>query len=347
MSATAEAYRLRDRSVLVTGATGKVGRRLVRVLLGARARVSVLTRDPVGARTLWPEAPLDLRSGDLTDPATLDGLLEGIDTVLHLASYSPRPDEPEIYEAPAHWPVTALGTRRLAALVPGSQVARIVYVSSVKAMGDAAGARGRPADERDEPRPDTLYGRAKLDAEQCVLALGRSAGVHAAVLRLPMVYGLEGAGNLARMIDAVARGRFPPWPHIENRRSAVHVDDALRATLLLADNPMAGGEVYLITDGRPYSTRWLYESIRDALGRPAPAWAVPYWLLAAAAGAGSLMERLSGRAMPLTRVGLQKLTRDAWYSSEKIARELGFVPEHSLATEIPRLVDAYLHSGSA
>jgi nucleoside-diphosphate-sugar epimerase len=148
------------------------------------------------------------------------------------------------------------------------------------------------------------------------------------------------------MIDAVARGRFPPWPRVENRRSAIHVDDAVRAALLLASDPRAAGQVYLATDGRAYSTRWLYEQIRLALGRPAPAWVVPLWLLKTAASAGSLAERLTGRAMPLTRVGLSKLTGDAWYSSEKIRRDLGFEPEHSLEREIPDLVRAYLESGA-
>jgi nucleoside-diphosphate-sugar epimerase len=330
--------------VLVTGATGKVGRRLVSALLAEGARVSILSRDPERARGLWPGAPIDARRGDLTDLSTLGGVLEGIELVFHLASYAPAPTEPDLYEAPAHWPVTALGTRNLAALVARSGVSRLVYLSSVKAMGDAVAAAGHPADEESEPQPDTLYGRAKLDAERSVLAMGRAPGLHVAVLRLPMVYGLAGQGNVARMIDAVARSRFPPWPPIENRRSAVHVDDAVRAALLLARDDRAAGQVYLVTDGRPYSTRWLYEQIRQALGRPVPHWSVPLWLLGAAAWGGTLLERLSGRAMPLTRVGLAKLAGDAWYASDKLQRELGFVPGHRLDEEIPRLVRAYLDS---
>lgn len=328
--------------VLVTGATGKVGRRLVAALLAEGARVAILSRDPGRARDLWPGAPIEGRRGDLREPATLGRLLDGIELVFHLASYAPGPREPDVYGSPAHWPVTALGTRNLAARVAEGRVTRLVYVSSVKAMGDAVAARGRPAREGDEPAPETLYGRAKLDAERSVLALGGSAGIHAAVLRLPMVYGLTGQGNIARMIDAVARGRFPPWPRVENRRSAVHVEDAVGAALLLARDARAAGGVYLVTDGCPYSTRWLYEQVRRALGRPVPRWTVPMWLLEAAASAGSLAERLSGRAMPLTRVGLGKLKGDAWYSSERIERELGFSPRHGLEAEIPRMVRAYL-----
>ena len=342
MSAETGGLAFADRRVLVTGATGKVGRRLVSTLLGEGARVSVLTRDAERARTLWPDVTVDCRSGDLTLPETLPGVLDDIDTVFHLASYSPAADEPDIYEAPAHWPVTALGARHLAEVVAPSGVSRLVYLSSVKAMGDGAGALGRPADESDAPRPDSLYGRAKLDAERTLLALGRDARRHVSILRLPMVYGLPGQGNLARMIDAVARGRFPPWPRVENRRSAVHVDDAVGAALLLAEHPSAAGRVYLVTDGRPYSTRWLYEEILAALGRGLPGWTVPRWVLEAVAMGGTLAERLTGRAMPLTRVGLSKLMGDAWYSSERIERELGFVPAHTLADEIPRLVADYL-----
>jgi UDP-glucose 4-epimerase len=333
---------LRGAPVLVTGATGKVGRRLVSALLREGALVTILTRDPERARGLWPGEAITWRRGDLTDPETLGGLLDGIEGVFHLASYAPAPGEPDIYEAPAHWPVTALGTRNLTALVAESRVTRLLYLGSVKAMGDAVAAAGRPADESSEPRPDSLYGRAKLEAEHSVMALGRVSGIHVAVLRLPMVYGLPGQGNIARMIDAVARGRFPPWPRIENRRSAVHVDDTVRAALLLARDPRAAGQVYLVTDGRPYSTRWLYEQIRSALGRPVPRWSVPLWLLEAVAAAGSGLERLSGRAMPLTRVGLAKLKGDAWYSSERLGLELGFVPAHQLEKEIPLMVRDYL-----
>jgi len=337
---------LTEFSVLVTGATGKVGRRLVTALLAEGARVSILTRDPRRARVLWPDAEIDCRQGDLTERATLGGLLDGIDAVVHLASYSPAPTEPDIYEAPAHWPVTALGTRNLTELAGKSGVSRLVYLSSVKSMGDSVAATATPADESSEPQPDSLYGRAKLDAERSVLGLGGVSGAQAAVLRLPMVYGLPGQGNIARMIDAVARRRFPPWPHIQNRRSAIHIDDAVRAALLLLQDPRAAGQVYLVTDGRPYSTRWLYEHICRALGRAVPRWSVPIWLLEAVALAGTLAERLSGRAMPLTLVGLSKLKGDAWYSSAKIERELGFVPRHHLEDEIPRMVQAYLESSA-
>ena len=333
---------LRGTSVLVTGATGKVGRRLVAALVAEQARVTILTRSPEHARALWPEAPVVCRRADLTDASGLGVALDGIAWVFHLASYSPAPSEGDIYEAAAHWPVTAEGTKNLVVAAGAAGVRRLVYLSSVKAMGDAAGAGPAPANEETPAEPDSLYGRAKLAAERLVLTFGDDPHRHATVLRLPMVYGLPGQGNVARMIDAIARNRFPPWPSTNNRRSAIHVDDAVQAALVAAAHPRAAGQVFLVTDGCEYSTRWLYEQIRLALGRRVPAWTVPLWVLSTAASVGTLIERVSGRAMPLNSTGLNKLAGNAWFSSEKIRRELGFVPRHRLADEIPRLVEAYL-----
>ncbi|NCC29033.1 MAG: NAD-dependent epimerase/dehydratase family protein, partial [Gammaproteobacteria bacterium] len=190
------------------------------------------------------------------------------------------------------------------------------------------------------PAPDSLYGRAKLAAERSVLELGRATARHTVVLRLPMVYGLGGSGNIARMVKAVAARRFPPWPRIENHRAAIHVEDAVAAAILVAGRPETAGEVYLVTDGRDYSTRWLYEQSLIALGRPLPRWTVPLPVLRLAAGIGTLGERLSRRRMPLTLDGLGKLTGDAWFSSAKLEQALGFRARHTLETEIPHLARA-------
>lgn len=322
--------------VLVTGATGQVGRRLVSALLATGHPVTVLTRSPESARRLWPNDGVRVHVGDLTEAETLAGLGAGLRTVFHLASYAPRPDEPDLYNAPDHWRVTAEGTANLVAALAEAPIERLVHVSTVKAMGDRAGALGRPAGADTPPEPDCLYGRAKLAAERRVLEFGRARGIEASVMRLPMVYGLDDAGNIARMVEAVAAGRFPPWPRLDNRRSAIHVDDAIAAALLIAGHQASSDRTYIATDGRPYSTRWIYEQILSALGHPIPRWTVPLWMLRGAALGGTLAERRLGRRMPLTLDALSKLTGDAWYDSSAIAA-LGFVPRHGLADEIKRL----------
>jgi nucleoside-diphosphate-sugar epimerase len=173
------------------------------------------------------------------------------------------------------------------------------------------------------------------------LQAGLKTGLHVCVLRLPMVYGLGLGGNLYRMIDAIARKRFPPWPQVLNRRSAVHVEDAINAAILVATDSRAAGETYLVTDDVEYSTRWIYEQISLALGWPIPTWTLPFCCWRLAARIGTLGERLTSRPMPLNTTALSKLAGDAWYSSRKIRDTLSFTSRHHLGTEIPSMVRAY------
>ncbi len=309
-------------AILVTGATGPVGQRLVQALLAQGLSVSILTRSPRRVQALWPNAGIRVHCGDLTDPGSLGGLGDAIQTVFHLASHHPGPDEPDLYNAPDHWRVSAEGTGHLLRALADSPIERLVYVSSVRAAASP---------------PPCVYGRAKHAAEQQVLAFGQRYGSKVSVLRLPMVYGLDGAGNLERLVRAVAARRFPPWPRLEQRRSAIHVEDAVAAMLLIACHPETSGQLYVATDGQTYSTRWIYEQILHSLGRPLPRWTVPLWALRLAAASGSLGERLLRRPLPLTLETLAKLTQDACYDGSAL-RRLGFAARYDLGSEIERLV---------
>jgi nucleoside-diphosphate-sugar epimerase len=281
---------------------------------------------------------VEVRVGDLTQPLATRGICEGIDVVFHLASHAHALDENDAEGAASHRLVTAQGARLLLQDAVSHGVKCLVFLSSVKAMGEGG---SDPQAEADPPRPASPYGEAKLAAER-VLLEGSEGRIATTVLRLPMVYGPGCKGNLPRLIDAIARGRFPPWPRLDNRRSSVHVTDVVRAALTVACDPRAAGQVYLLCEDRDYSTRWLYEQISLALGRRPPSWSVPYGVLRLAARAASLLERLGGRKLPFNEEVLEKLAGDARYSSEKIRSELGFATVYSLETELPLMVRDYL-----
>jgi nucleoside-diphosphate-sugar epimerase len=140
------------------------------------------------------------------------------------------------------------------------------------------------------------------------------------------------------MIQAVARGRFPPLPETDNRRSMVDVRDVVQAALLAAGNPAAAGKTYIVTDSQAYSTRQIYEWICATLARPVPRWTVPLAWMHAAASAGDAIGKFTGRRFFLDTGSLDKLIGSAWYSSEKISRELGYRPVYSLKDALPRMV---------
>jgi nucleoside-diphosphate-sugar epimerase len=152
-----------------------------------------------------------------------------------------------------------------------------------------------------------------------------------------MVYGPGVKGNLLRMMQVVARGRFPPLPETANKRSLVDVRDVVQAAMLTAMEDGAVGNVYIVTDGKTYSSREIYESMCAALHHPVPRWAVPLGLLRLAARVGDVIGRLSGRRFLLDTEALDKLTGTACYRSEKISRSLGYQPVYTLKKSLPEM----------
>ncbi|MHB8727668.1 MAG: NAD-dependent epimerase/dehydratase family protein [Sulfuricaulis sp.] len=321
--------------MLITGATGFIGRRLVTALLNRKTTVYALVRDIVRIDP-WRQAAVTARSGDLGKVDSLTDVCMDVHTVFHLASCGEEP-EPGGGED-AHWRVTVEGTRHLLEAAARSGVKRFINVSSVKAMGEGGEAC---LDEASPATPVSSYGRAKLEAEGLVLEACRKHGMHVCNLRLPLVYGCDNRGNIWRMIAAIDRGRFPPLPEIGNKRSMVHVDDVVQALLLAADNPAANGQTYIVTDGREYSTHQIHAAICKALGRLPPRWTIPMGLLRMAGRLGDAIGSIRGRDFVFNSGVLNKLTGSAWYSCRKSETELGYRPRFFLDDGLREMTDEY------
>jgi UDP-glucose 4-epimerase len=328
------------RQVLVTGGTGFIGRYLVDTLVAAGARIIVLAR-PHGVTLKDSRQPSDQvvhRHGDLSEPSSLSGVCDGVDTVFHLAGYAHAEDSTSAKANQIHWQTTVEGTRAILHEAKSAGVKRFVFVSTVKAQGEG---NSQCEDESSPTHPVSGYGHAKLAAEELVLDIDETQSMNTAVVRLPLVYGGGNKGNIPRMIAAIDRGRFPPLLTAHNQRSMVHVADVIHALLLVADRPQFDKQLYIVTDGRLYSTSDIYKAICHALGKPIPSWSTPIWLLRLGAKIGDLIGFMIGRPISLNSATLQKLFGSACYNSDKIERELGFTPHHTLYNALPDMVAEY------
>jgi len=318
------------KTVLVTGATGFIGQHLVNVLLEEGASVIVLSRRPPSETGRKYKTVV----GDLTKPATLEGICDDVDIVFHLGGYAHAINQLDEDSETINQKVTVEGTRALIEQSLKAGVSRFLFFSSVKAMGEGG---ADCIDETAEDQAVSSYGKAKREAEKLVLEAGQH-GLQPTIFRLPMVYGPGCKGNLPRMIRAIARGRFPVLPETGNRRSMVDVRDVVQAAMLAAGSESAAGKTYIVTDGQVYSTRQIYEWICAALSRPVPHRAIPLPMLRIVARMGDVITRLIGRRFVFDSDALGKLTGSAWYSSEKISRELNYRPTHTLKDSLPEMV---------
>ena len=250
--------------VLVTGASGYVGRAVLRDLEAAGHEPVPAVRDPATLAPRWRDRAVTV--GDLGPRTEWSAALEGVEAVIHLSS----PSAPGGLSDAVLGDSIVDGTKRLAEAASAAGARRFVFMSSVKATGETTPFSG--IDETATPTPGDSYGRAKLAAEQ-VLA---KSDLEVVILRPPPVYGPGSGGNLRRIIDFL-RGAPPVLPLgiSGNRRSFLHRDNLASATLACLEHPEAAGRTFFATDGEALSTGALTRRILNALGRRALLLPVP------------------------------------------------------------------------
>lgn len=218
-------------------------------------------------------------------------------------------------------------------------MARFLLMSTVKAMGEEEAGT---FDETSPANPASPYGISKFEAEQCLLAEAPKRDIQPVIIRLPMVYGPGAKGNVLKLLDAARQGRKLPFGCISNQRSMVYVGNVVDGALAALFDERSTGEIYLLCDERPYSTRELYAEICKAMGQPPLLRNVPVWMLRAMGLVGSVMETLTRRKMPVSREVVKRIAGNLTFRAEKIREQLGYQPRVKLAEGIADTVAWYL-----
>ena len=313
--------------VLVTGATGAVGPRVVAALVEAGWRVRTLSLDgpPQGA---LPGAVRDVRIGDINDKAAVASAMEGVDAVVHLAALLHIVNPPAALQN-LYRRVNVDGTRTVVDTAVAAGVRRVLFFSTIAVYGPTG---GRGVDEITPPQPDTFYARTKLEAEGIVLQAINAAGEPlGTVLRLAAVYGTRIKGNYDQLLRALHRGWFLPLGRGQNRRTLVYDRDVAQAAVLALGCPEAAGRIYNVTDGCWYDLNEIIATLCGALGRKPPRWSLPLALVRVLAGFADMTAGRLGVSLPLNRARIDKYVEDVAVEGNRIQRELGFTPRFDLA----------------
>jgi UDP-glucose 4-epimerase len=269
-------------TVVVTGAGGFVGQETCATLLRAGYAVHALVRRP----SALPE-PRAARLTvsvveDLVAYGRLEELLTGADALIHLAARVHRVAEQADVAVSAYRRDVEM-TRALALAAQRVGVRRVVFLSSIKALGDRSpdGAFTRRA----LPNPVDPYGRAKLAAERELEGIHTATRLEVAVVRAPLVYGAAASANFRELVRWVRRGVPLPFAAVRNRRSIVSIDN-LSSFIVRCLGPLDAPFTTLhVSDPAPVSTPQLLRSVAAGLNQSARLFSVPTPVLESLCGA--------------------------------------------------------------
>jgi UDP-glucose 4-epimerase len=278
--------------VLITGASGFVGGRLV----------SVLAKQPAfelyaAARREIVNCPATVRIvKDFSCAIDVAAAVEGIDVVVHAAARVHVMNDSSADPLEAFRKVNVEGTLNLARAAVFAGVKRFVFISSIKVNGEGT-PKGAPYSAGDTPAPMDPYGVSKREAEQALRELAAETQLEVVIIRPVLVYGPGVKANFLNMMRWIEKGVPLPFGAIDNRRSLVAVDNLVDLISVCIEHPAAANQIFLVSDGEDVSTTQLLRKMAQALDKKSSLLPVPSFLLEAGAslfGKKSLSQRLCG-----------------------------------------------------
>lgn len=279
--------------ILVTGATGFVGRALCAALIKS-GPIRIVVRNVAGES---PVDGVDVVRGELSATADWSAAMAGVVAVVHCAARVHVMNDDAVDPLAEFRRINVEGSLQLARQAAAAGVRRFVFLSSIKVNGEQTDP-GRPFTADQAPGPLDPYGISKMEAEAALRALARETGMAVVIIRPPLVYGPAVKGNFLAMIRALWRGiPLPLGAVTANRRSLVALDNLVDLIVTCIDHPAAANQTFLVSDAEDLSTAALLRRMGQQLGRPARLLPVPVGVLRLAAtllGRPGIAQRLCG-----------------------------------------------------
>ncbi|MDC1454260.1 NAD-dependent epimerase/dehydratase family protein [Pelagibacteraceae bacterium] len=254
------------KKILITGVNGFIGNSLYKTLLktgrlcvgtvrsnnlkSSNFNIEYIPIDNIGLTTNWKIA------------------LKGVDCIIHCAGRAHIMKKIDANEKKIFNSVNVDGTKQLAKQAAELGVKRLVFLSSIKVNGEVTQEK-EIFRYNDTPNPKDAYAKSKLEAEKVLWKVSSELGLEIVIVRLPLVYGFDVKGNLARLINLVKSGVFLPLSLVKNQRSMIGMDNLVDLLIRCIDHPEASGKTFLASDGEDLSTPELIKIIASSIGKKA------------------------------------------------------------------------------
>ncbi len=306
---------LRNKRVLVTGASGFTGGFLAKALVQQGCQVKTLVRQK-SAITDLVASRVELIVGDIRNPQAVDKAVEGCDIVFHLAAwYRDASVAAHIYHD-----INVLGTENVLQACEKHKVSRLIHCST---MGIHGGVSRIPSDETAPHNPGDTYQKSKLEAELRVWSWFKKTAIPTAIVRPAGIYG-PGDMRFLKLFRAVQKGYFVMLGSGRTWFHPAHIDDLVQGFLLCAVKNEAVGEAFCFASDRPITLNELVAAVADVLGVSRPHWHLPVWPFYAS---GALCEAVCvplGINPPIHRRRVGFFTHNRAFTTMKAQRLLGY-----------------------
>ena len=314
-----------------------MGSHILDQLLARNIVFAVLLRPSSDRKFITAQiSKVEIRTGGIDQPASLDAALDGVTHVIHCAGAT------KALNADGFFAVNQLGTRNLVEAVNrrGSQIQRFVHISSLAAAGPATAEK--PKRERDESAPVSDYGRSKFAAEREVI---ERCKVDWTIIRPPAVYGPRDAEFL-RLFKAVKSHVLPRFGGGRQQLTLVFVEDLAAAIVAALTHPKASREIFFAGSSEVVTAAELAQCIATESG----AWTIPLplpnmvlWL---ACQWAEFTSRLTRKANVLNVQKWAELKTPGWVCDvSRLRDELGFECRTSLREGVVKTRDWYRAQG--
>lgn len=247
--------------VLVTGATGFIGKALVHALNQQAFDVVAVVRH---ISQLVSEQQIEL--GDLSSTTEYTDALQDVDVVIHLAARAHIMHDTASDPLAEFRQVNTAATLNLAIQAAEAGVKRFIFISSIKVNGEQT-APNSPFQEQVASPPIDPYALSKYEAEHGLMSLAQCSAMQVVIIRPPLVYGPGVKANFASMINWLIKGIPLPFGAIDNKRSLIALDNLLNFIMLCITHPKAANETFLISDQEDVSTTQLLQKITKAFNK--------------------------------------------------------------------------------
>jgi len=283
-----------NNAILVTGATGFIGRALCNHLID-NGWVVYGTLLPSENQTSLVAGVKPVAIEPLTFGTPCAHAFAGINTVIHLAARVHVMKESAADPLREFRAVNVDGTECLARQAAVLGVKRFVFMSTIGVNGDNSGSASFT--ENNLPSPVNGYSISKYEAELRLSSIASETGIEIVVIRAPLVYGPGNPGNFLTLLRIVSKGLPLPLASVNNQRSFIFVRNLIDAIMRCAAHPAAAGKIYLVSDGEDISTPDLIRRTASALKVPVRLLPFPKILMQIAGiltGKTALIDRLAG-----------------------------------------------------